>query len=162
MSRTFICPHCGVDVPYDAEACPECGSDEQTGWSRRPADEPLILYYDEEPSTFDSWIKADWMKKLLTVVSIITVAGLLISTVPGGLYLVVVLLVILGIYYGARQMLGTRHGERGRLYGVLLQKALGDESLVERLIEYERQRNPHLSRAEWIEYAIDRWERDLR
>lgn len=28
-----ICPNCGATVPPDAKACPECGSDEETGWS---------------------------------------------------------------------------------------------------------------------------------
>ncbi len=28
-----ICPNCGAAVPPGAKACPECGSDEQTGWS---------------------------------------------------------------------------------------------------------------------------------
>jgi uncharacterized membrane protein YvbJ len=27
------CPHCGADLPRKAKACPECGSDENTGWS---------------------------------------------------------------------------------------------------------------------------------
>lgn len=31
----FICPVCGADVPAKAKACPECGSDEKTGWSDR-------------------------------------------------------------------------------------------------------------------------------
>ena len=30
---TFVCPHCGAEVPVGAPACRECGSDEQTGWS---------------------------------------------------------------------------------------------------------------------------------
>ncbi len=29
------CPNCGAEVPANAKACPECGSDEQTGWSER-------------------------------------------------------------------------------------------------------------------------------
>jgi hypothetical protein len=29
------CPNCGAEVPPDARACPECGSDESTGWSDR-------------------------------------------------------------------------------------------------------------------------------
>ncbi|HTS16547.1 MAG TPA: zinc-ribbon domain-containing protein [Verrucomicrobiae bacterium] len=29
----FICPNCGAEVPAKAKACPECGADEQTGWS---------------------------------------------------------------------------------------------------------------------------------
>lgn len=32
-----ICPACGAEVPPDALACPECGSDETTGWSRDSA-----------------------------------------------------------------------------------------------------------------------------
>ncbi len=28
-----ICPNCGAEVPRNAKACPECGSDEQTGWA---------------------------------------------------------------------------------------------------------------------------------
>ena len=28
-----ICPICGAEVPPKARACPECGADEQTGWS---------------------------------------------------------------------------------------------------------------------------------
>lgn len=27
------CPNCGAELPPRAKACPECGSDEQTGWS---------------------------------------------------------------------------------------------------------------------------------
>jgi hypothetical protein len=30
---TFICPHCGADVPVNAYFCRECGSDAETGWS---------------------------------------------------------------------------------------------------------------------------------
>lgn len=29
----FVCPVCGAEVPAQAQACPECGSDEKTGWS---------------------------------------------------------------------------------------------------------------------------------
>jgi hypothetical protein len=32
-NNTFICPVCGTEVPAKAKACPECGSDENTGWS---------------------------------------------------------------------------------------------------------------------------------
>ena len=27
------CPHCGARVPRGAKACPECGSDDETGWA---------------------------------------------------------------------------------------------------------------------------------
>lgn len=28
-----VCPNCGAIVPSKAKCCPECGADEQTGWS---------------------------------------------------------------------------------------------------------------------------------
>jgi hypothetical protein len=27
------CPNCGAEVPPKAGACPDCGADDQTGWS---------------------------------------------------------------------------------------------------------------------------------
>lgn len=29
---SFECPHCGEQVPAGRLACPECGSDQDTGW----------------------------------------------------------------------------------------------------------------------------------
>jgi hypothetical protein len=28
-----VCPNCDAFVPRNAKSCPECGSDERTGWS---------------------------------------------------------------------------------------------------------------------------------
>lgn len=28
-----VCPNCGALVPRQSKACPECGSDDKTGWS---------------------------------------------------------------------------------------------------------------------------------
>ncbi|MHC4473524.1 MAG: hypothetical protein ACYS99_21485 [Planctomycetota bacterium] len=36
MSRTH-CSHCGAEVPRDKPACPECGSDAETGWAGEEA-----------------------------------------------------------------------------------------------------------------------------
>lgn len=45
-----ICPHCGTSFPAGRLACPECGSDENTGW--KSADE--ISYESVEiPDTYD-------------------------------------------------------------------------------------------------------------
>jgi uncharacterized membrane protein YvbJ len=33
MTAPDTCPNCGADVPRNAKACAECGSDEKTGWS---------------------------------------------------------------------------------------------------------------------------------
>ena len=37
------CPNCGAAVPDGARACPECGADEQTGWSERAHAQRLDL-----------------------------------------------------------------------------------------------------------------------
>ncbi len=37
------CPNCGAEVPPRAKACPECGSDEQTGWSEQARYDALDL-----------------------------------------------------------------------------------------------------------------------
>ncbi len=33
MKAPEICPNCNAPVPRGAKCCPECGSDEKTGWS---------------------------------------------------------------------------------------------------------------------------------
>lgn len=33
MAAPDTCPNCGAMVPPRARACPECGSDEETGWA---------------------------------------------------------------------------------------------------------------------------------
>ncbi|MDW8309182.1 MAG: zinc-ribbon domain-containing protein [Verrucomicrobiales bacterium] len=42
-----ICPVCGAEVPRGAKACPECGSDEQTGWSEQARYDGLDLPEEE-------------------------------------------------------------------------------------------------------------------
>lgn len=42
----------------------------------------------------------------------------------------------------------------------LLQRCTGDQAKMERLIAYELQRRPELSRAQAAEHAMDRWNRD--
>jgi RNA polymerase subunit RPABC4/transcription elongation factor Spt4 len=54
----FDCPNCGAEVPAGTKSCPECGSDEKTGWNEDAA------IYDgaglEVPSEFNH---DEWMKK---------------------------------------------------------------------------------------------------
>ena len=37
------CPQCGAEVPRNAKSCPECGSDEETGWSDQASYDGLDL-----------------------------------------------------------------------------------------------------------------------
>ncbi len=41
------CPHCGARLSRNAKACPECGSDDQTGWAD-DAQGPDLGLPDEE------------------------------------------------------------------------------------------------------------------
>jgi hypothetical protein len=47
---SFICPVCGAEVPAKAKACPECGSDEKTGWSDSTIYDGTGI---EDPEDFD-------------------------------------------------------------------------------------------------------------
>jgi hypothetical protein len=42
-----LCPNCGAEVPRNAKACPECGSDDQTGWSEEASADGLDLPNEE-------------------------------------------------------------------------------------------------------------------
>ncbi len=54
-----ICPQCGAEVPPNARACPECGSDEETGWSERARAQQLGLPDDE--FNYDEFIKEEFV-----------------------------------------------------------------------------------------------------
>lgn len=55
MDDYFVCPNCGAEVSPKAKACPECGSDENTGWSEDTMydalDLPEVETPDEQPSS---------------------------------------------------------------------------------------------------------------
>jgi hypothetical protein len=59
--RPEYCPHCGAEVPAKAKACPECGSDERTGWSERAHTERLGLPDDE--FDYDEFVKEEFGNK---------------------------------------------------------------------------------------------------
>ena len=56
-----VCPNCGAEVPRNARACPECGSDERTGWSDRAASDHLDL--PEEEFDYDEFVKREFAPK---------------------------------------------------------------------------------------------------
>ena len=55
------CPHCGSEVPPNAKACPECGSDEKTGWSDRAHTDRLGIPDDE--FDYDEFVKEEFGKR---------------------------------------------------------------------------------------------------
>ena len=60
----------------------------------------------------------------------------------------------------SRRRAGSMQGATA--YGQLLRLALGDREMVERLIGFERERDPAASRARLIRRAIARWRQDNR
>ncbi len=76
--ETFPCPNCGEEVPAGAPCCPECGADENTGWSQDTMYDDLDLPDSNEGSEghdLDSQLEsAPYGRKLpIAVVSIIVV-----------------------------------------------------------------------------------------
>ncbi len=53
-----ICPNCGAEVPPDAKACPECGSDEKTGWSEEARADQLGL--PDESFDYKDFVKREF------------------------------------------------------------------------------------------------------
>jgi len=53
-----ICPNCGAEVPPNAKACPECGSDETTGWSEKVHADNLNL--PDEEFDYDEFVKEEF------------------------------------------------------------------------------------------------------
>ncbi len=72
MSDYFICPNCGSEVPIKALSCPECGSDEKTGWSEDTMYDGLDLpaFEDKRKNSSKSLFQN---KFLLYVVAILTI-----------------------------------------------------------------------------------------
>ena len=78
------CPNCGAPVPPKAKACPECGSDDETGWSEAAETDGLDLpdeefdYTDFVSREFgDATPKPRGITWLWWVVAIVLVAALL-------------------------------------------------------------------------------------
>ena len=53
-----VCPNCGAEVPRGAKACPECGSDEETGWSEEARYDNLNL--PAENFDYDDFVKREF------------------------------------------------------------------------------------------------------
>ncbi len=72
MSEYFNCPNCGAEVPIKARSCPDCGSDENTGWSEDTIYDGLDLneYDDSNEKTKNSLFQN---KIILYIVAIVTI-----------------------------------------------------------------------------------------
>ena len=55
------CPNCGAPLHAGARVCPECGSDEQTGWSEAAEHDGLGL--PEESFDYDEFVQREFESK---------------------------------------------------------------------------------------------------
>ena len=87
---TFICPHCGEEIPGDAKACPQCGSDESTGWSEQTYIDGIDLLDSEEYAEIHerefgrksgSLPVKKWVVVTGLVLLVIFIAGVIVFTV---------------------------------------------------------------------------------
>ncbi len=58
IPETFLCPNCGAEVPVGSASCPECGSDERTGWSEDTLYDGLDLP-DPDDFDYDEWLRRE-------------------------------------------------------------------------------------------------------
>ena len=56
-----LCPNCGAELPPRAKACPECGSDEQTGWSEEARADGLGL--PDESFDYNDFVKREFSQE---------------------------------------------------------------------------------------------------
>lgn len=162
MSELFVCPHCGADVPRTATACPECGSDDQTGWSDE-AEYVHLLSYDEGETAVPH-NPFSWSRLAMTAVAIIVVVSLLLATTAqlGWSPLLVMFLILGGGAYYFWRAPRKEAAPDQNLYDDLMRKAGGDRALVDRWLAYEEGHNPEGDLQEWMADAKMRWERDNR
>ncbi len=73
MPDYFCCPNCGAEVPIEAKACPECGSDEKTGWSEDTMYDDLDLpeHEDEAEKSSGPLFKNKYLMYIVIIITIL-------------------------------------------------------------------------------------------
>ncbi|UBF23631.1 hypothetical protein K9N68_17800 [Kovacikia minuta CCNUW1] len=148
--------------PCKARACPECGSDRETGWSE--AAQYTHLLPDRGDSDMEGSQSKTWKRYAIAATAIVVIIAFLVTQgFIWSLYVVPVIALIGGIaYFLNRRSSSSDRGMEKQLYRQLLNRAGGDNNLADRLVELERQRNPGSNRLQLLQNAIYRWDRDRR
>jgi uncharacterized membrane protein YvbJ len=85
MAAPEICPNCGAEVPPRAKACPECGSDESTGWSTDARAQSLDL--PDDNFDYDEFVENEFGKPKKRRISWVWIATAVVLLVIGALLL---------------------------------------------------------------------------
>lgn len=149
-------------MPIRARACPECGSDEETGWSEAASYSHLLPQTGD--SETDGSTSKTWQKYSMAVIAIVLIVAFMASQgLIWSFYAIPLFALVCGVvYYATRKYSSSSWGMEKQLYQQLLKRSRGDRKLAERLIEYERQRNSSSNRLQLLQNAIYRWDRDRR
>lgn len=160
MTDYFSCPICGARVRIGARACPECGSDEQTGWSEAAKYEHLLP--DPDDDELEPPLNPVWRRYVIFAIAILLILAFLVAQNMAWILpaIAVVALTCGAAYWASHQFSNSRRGMERKLYRQLVQRASGDLDLADRLLEYERQRAPTANRLQLLQNAIYRWHRD--
>ncbi|MFK7800394.1 MAG: zinc ribbon domain-containing protein [Anaerolineae bacterium] len=164
----FVCPNCYAEVPWNAAACPECGSDEETGW----AEDAEGVIYESDDAADERPVTPLWQKIVLVFLAYLLASPLSAFFEPSstGFLLLTALLIIAIAYIVVVEKLGgsvglplpNRSATAMSDYDSLMLRARGNQSIVERLIAFEQERNPDGDREQWISDALVRWKKDTR
>ncbi len=161
MPKFFRCPNCGAEVPINAKACPECGSDEETGWSEAAQTMHLLprsAHPDDEITP-----RQPWTRYVAAGLAGIFVSYLLAGSGFGWiLYILCAGGIGWGLYtFSQRSSKNSMTSLESHLRRKLIERTQGDKAMAERLIEYERARVPEATQVQLIQSAIERlqWDR---
>ncbi|MBL9166802.1 MAG: hypothetical protein JNN07_03605 [Verrucomicrobiales bacterium] len=61
MPAPEICPNCGAVVPRTARVCPDCGSDEETGWADQAVSQRLGI--PDDSFDHDQFVREEFGQK---------------------------------------------------------------------------------------------------
>lgn len=73
MTDYFVCPNCGEDVSPKALSCPDCGSDEKTGWSEDTLYDGLDLpeFDNHEPESPKRIFRNKYFLYIISIISLL-------------------------------------------------------------------------------------------
>ncbi|MBN1524155.1 MAG: hypothetical protein JW904_06730 [Spirochaetales bacterium] len=159
--RYMICPNCGGVIPANSVACPECGSDEETGWAEEACPDEKIIELNTKKPQSTLWKKiAQYGSMGITV---LIVYGLIAYFIPFGVFIgFLVTGGLLTAFLSVGRFRPLSKLKEKDLEKELLSISGHDSERVERLVIYEWKKNPGATRVEMVQAAIDRLKWDRR